>query len=125
MQIEQLVACENPGEEGDTQGLGAFVRYSTRFGNRELPITSVWGGFVAGVVYQGLIPGRDDDVAGAGVAWAKLNQDGTSQETAVEVFYKASLQSWLSIQPDLQYIASPSRIYRDELAVGIRFEAGF
>jgi carbohydrate-selective porin OprB len=123
--MEQLIARENPCDENDAQGLGAFARYSHRYGSIDLPIASAWAGFLAGFVYRGLIPGRDNDIAGAGVAWAKLSQDGTSQETAVEVFYKASLHSWLSIQPDLQYIASPSGVYRDALAVGIRFEAGF
>jgi hypothetical protein len=58
------------------QGLGAFARYSPRVGNRELPITMVWGGFVAGVIYRGLLPCRDDDVFGAGVAWAQLDRHG-------------------------------------------------
>ena len=61
----------------------------------------------------------------AGVAWARLNRSGTRQETAVEVFYKAAITPWLSIQPDLQYIASPSGIYRDALAVGLRFQVTF
>jgi porin len=125
VQMEQLVVRENPREEGDAQGLGAFASYFPRFGNREFPITSVWGDFVAGIVYRGLIPCRDEDVVGAGVSWAKLSRDGTLQETVVEVFYKAQIKPWMSIQPDLQYIASPSGIYSDSLAAGVRFEVGF
>ena len=83
---------------------------------------SVWGDVVGGIVYKGLIPGRDEDVLGAGVAWAKLNRSGALQETAVELFYKARITPWMSLQPDVQYIASPSGIHRDALAVGLRFE---
>ena len=64
--------------------------------------------------------GRDNDVVGAGVAWARLNLGGTNQETVVETFYKAQVTPLVSLQPDLQYIASPSGIYRDSLAVGLR-----
>jgi porin len=125
VQFEQLILREPPCQDVDAQGLGAFVRYSSRFSNRELPIPSVWEGFLAGIVYRGLIPGRDQDVAGSGVAWAKLDEAGTRQETALEVFYKAALRPWLRVQPDLQYIASPSGIHRDALAVGVRLESAF
>jgi hypothetical protein len=50
---------------------------------------------VTGIVYRGLIPCRDEDVVGAGVAWAQLNQGGTNQETAIEFFYKAQIKPWL------------------------------
>jgi porin len=125
VQVEQMLVREDPCQEDDRQGLGAIARYASRYGNRYLPITSVWEDALAGIVYRGPIPSRDDDVVGAGVAWAQLSQDGTLQETTVELFYKFQLRSGISIQPDLQYIARPSGIYRDALAGGIRFEAGF
>ena len=59
---------------------------------------------------------------GAGVVWAKLYQGGTNQETAFEFFYRAEVTPRISIQPDLQYIATPSGIHRDALAVGVRFQ---
>ena len=65
----------------------------------------------------------NEDVFGAGVAWAELYQGGTNQETVVEVFYKAQITPLLSVQPDLQYIVSPSGIHRDALVAGVRFEA--
>ena len=80
--------------------------------------------FVGGIVYTGLIPNRDQDVCGAGVAWSELFKGGTNQETIFEVFYKAQITHDLSIQPDLQYIASPSGIHPDSLVVGMRFELG-
>ena len=122
LQIEQLVLREEAGAEGEPQGLGAFARYSARYGTRDLPITSVWEEFLVGIVYRGPIPRRDEDIVGAGIAWAKLSQNGALQETVVDVFYKAALRPWLSVQPDIQYIANPSGVHRDALAIGIRFE---
>jgi carbohydrate-selective porin OprB len=122
VQLEQLIFRENPCEVGDAQGLGAFVSYFPRFGNAEIPIPVVWGDVVGGIVYRGPIPCRHQDVVGAGVAWAKLNRSGALQETVVEVFYKAVITPSLCIQPDLQYIASPSGIHRDALAAGLRFQ---
>jgi len=122
VQLEQVIVRENPCVEGDSQGLGAFVSYFPRFANRDFPIQSVWGDLVGGVVYRGLIPDRDQDVVGAGASWATLNKSGSLQETVIDVFYRASLTPWLTIQPDLQYIASPTGIHRDAIAVGLRFQ---
>jgi carbohydrate-selective porin OprB len=77
---------------------------------------------VAGVVGRGTLPCRDDDVIGVGVAYTELFQGGTNRETVTEVFYKAQLNPRLSLQPDLQYIGTPSGIFRDSLAVGLRFQ---
>jgi len=54
--------------------------------------------------------------------WAELYQGGTNQETVFEFFYKAELTPRISLQPDLQYIVTPSGIHRDALAVGVRFQ---
>ena len=70
------------------------------------------------------VVGHDQDVAGAGFAWAGLNQGGTNEESVVELFYKAKGSRRITLQPDLQYIASPSGIYRDSLAVGVRCQVG-
>lgn len=121
-QLEQLVYRENPSDVEDDQGLGVFVSYFPKFTSGAVPLSAIDNNFVAGIVYEGLIPGRDADVVGVGVAWAQLNQGGTNQETVTEVFYKRQFSPSLSIQPDLQYIASPSGIHPDSLAVGIRFQ---
>ena len=121
-QLEQLVYRECACDEDDTQGLAVFAGYYPRFRSGRLPAESVGDSFVAGLVYEGLIPGRDQDAVGAGVAWAELFQGGTHQESVFEFFYKVQIAPRVSIQPDLQYIASPSRIFRDALAVGMRFQ---
>ena len=108
--------------EEDDQGLGVFVSYFPKFSNGEIPLSAIDSNFVGGIVYKGLIPGRDADVVGGGVAWAQLNQGGTNQETVVETFYKLQVSPSFSLQPDIQYIASPSGIHSGALAVGIRFQ---
>lgn len=79
-------------------------------------------GAIALVVYRGLISGRDEDVVGVGAAWARLNQGGSQEETVIEVFYKAQITPSMTIQPDMQYVINPSGLYRDALAVGVRFQ---
>ena len=125
VQLEQLIFRENPGCPGDAQGLGAFVSHFPRFSSSAIPLGAVWSNVVGGIVYRGPIPCRNEDVVGAGVAWAKLNRSGTLQETVVEFFYKAQIGPRTSLQPDVQYIASPSGIHRDALAVGLRFQVAF
>ncbi|WP_182864708.1 carbohydrate porin [Stieleria mannarensis] len=122
VQVEQTLFRETPRQEEPVQGLGIFGSYFPRFANGSAPISSIDDALVCGVVYTGLIPGRDGDVAGAGYAWAGLHQGGANEEAVVELFYKARLTPKLTVQPDLQYISTPSGIYPDALAVGTRFE---
>ncbi len=51
--------------------------------------------------------------------------DDVTRETAIELFYKAQLTEFMSIQPDIQYIANPSGNGDDALVFGIRFEVVF
>ena len=102
-----------------------FVQYFPSFLNGDVPIPVISEDLNAGVVYKGLADGRNEDVVGAGIAWARLDQGGTNQETAVEVFYRARITPSLSIQPDIQYIATPSGVYPDALVVGIRFQLDY
>jgi porin len=120
LQIEQLLFRENPYSKQDSQGLGVVFSYFPRFPNGPIPVSAIIEDVVGGVVYRGLIPGRDEDVVGAGFAWAELDQGGTNEEIAFEVFYKAQVTPWMSVQPDFQYIKTPSGIYPDALVVGLR-----
>jgi porin len=64
----------------------------------------------AGLSYQGLIPGRDDDIAAAGVIYGSFSRyiPRTTAETVIEINYQITLTRWLSITPDLQYVIRPS-----------------
>ena len=92
----------------------------------------------AGVVYTGLVPRRDADELGFGVAAAfngspyerAIRADGGSPadaEIALEWTYRAVLTPWLSLQPDLQYILDPgARSDRPNAVVlGLRTEIAF
>ena len=128
IQWEQLIYRERTCDPDDAQGLGVFALYLPRFGGGPVTVSTletIEDSAAAGVVYRGLIAGRDDDVVGAGIAWARLNQGGTNREIVVEGFYKVQVTPSVSLQPDLQYIASPSGIYGDSLAVGLRCVVSF
>ena len=122
VQLEQQIYQENCCNEEDNQGLSVFAGYYPRSPGRLITADSIGDSLVAGFVYQGLIPSHDEDVVGAAVSWVELFQGGTNREMVFEFFYKAQISPHFSLQPDLQYIATPSGIYRDALAAGVRFE---
>lgn len=122
VQWEQSLYRERPWDEDCNQGLAAFAGYYPRFPGDQ-PITkSIGDSAVGGFTYTGLMPGRDNDVLGVGLAWSELFQGGTNREMATELFYRAVWSQKLSFQPDIQYISSPSGIFKDALAIGIRLE---
>jgi len=104
-----------PYREGEgEQGLGIFGRVgladdrTNRFG--------AYTGF--GLSYRGLLPGRDEDVAGLGVATAyngaayeASRKEGgvpvTAAETTLELTYRARASSWLFFQPNVQLVIDP------------------
>jgi len=122
IQWEQAVYRESPWDKESQQGLALFAGYYPRISGEQIIVESIGDSAVAGLTYTGLWSGRDNDVLGLGVAWAELYQGGTNSETVTELFYRATWTSRLSVQPDLQYISSPSGIFKDALAVGMRFE---
>lgn len=125
IQTEQFIFREDDGVDDMIQGLGVFVGYYPRIlGSQVLP-ESIGDSAVAGATYTGLLPHRDLDVLGAGMAWTELFQGGTNQETVVELFYRAQLTPRVRVQPDLQFIGSPSGIYRDSLVAGVRCQVDF
>ncbi|RMG01814.1 MAG: carbohydrate porin [Planctomycetota bacterium] len=119
MGFEQQLYRE-PWEVDDVQGLAAFFQYSWAAED----VNEVPNYFGAGVVYKGLFEGRDEDTLGFGAAYAEF-ADGTttrSAETALELFYKARIGSYICVQPDLQYIIAPGGEYDDAFVAGLRFE---
>ena len=122
LQLEQRIFRECDDRAEDIQGLEIFAAFYPRFHGEPVLADDLGSSFAAGLVYRGLLPQRDSDALGAGLVWAELFQGRTNQETAVELFYKAELTPRVSIQPDLQYIVTPSGIHRDALAAGVRFQ---
>jgi len=121
VQWEQMVYRES-SDTDDGQGLAVFAGYYPRLPGEAVILESIGDSAVVGLTYTGLWPGRDEDVAGWGVAWAEVYQGGTGHEMATEVFYRVNWNARWSLQPDLQYISSPSGIFRDAFVVGARIE---
>jgi porin len=94
------------------QGLGMFTHVGLS------PQSSSFINFYidGGLTYKGLIPSRDNDVLGVAVGYGHLTNDpqdnqGRSNpgyEIILETTYAIELTSWLSLQPDFQYVIHPS-----------------
>ncbi len=105
--FDQLVVREGPDDE---QGLGVFGRFGYR-----TPQTNRFARFwSAGVQYLGLIPGRDTDVLGFGVALdrgSRLNREFVNprfdNETVYEAYYAIQITKWFVLTPDVQYVDNP------------------
>lgn len=119
LQWEQSVYKEE-GLDPLNQGLSLFAGVYPRFVGDGALEDSIGNSLVAGLVYTGLLPGRDRDCLGLGLAWAELYRGGTNEETVTELFYRIQLTERLTLQPDFQYIASPSGIYPDAFVIGTR-----
>jgi porin len=125
----------------ESGGLSAFARLAGSPGDRNL--ISFYGD--AGLAYKGLIPGRDDDTAGIGVAYARIggNARGLDQDTqffalssypvrdqeiVLELTYQFQLTPWMILQPNLQRSFHPGgrvlnpdgSIRHDALVLGLR-----
>jgi porin len=89
-----------------------------------------------GFNFTGFIPGRYFDAAGVAVARSHVSDDFSSSqvaqgnppssaETVVEATYKAQIAPWWSVQPDVQYIVTPSGVEgsKSALVLGVRSSA--
>lgn len=90
------------------RSLDAFVQY----GWADQHISSIAHHIGLGIALTGPFSARRDDVLGLMGSCALLSNDPAAgfdddAEVAVELFYKAQVLPWLSVQPDLQYIANP------------------
>jgi len=126
---QMLYREEDEGDEA--QGLSWFGRAGLAPPDRGSVNVYVDTGFV----YAGPWPGRDNDAAGLGFAWAQmpasaaryLDGGNAGLEMAFEATYKAQLTPWFSIQPDLQYIVQPggSTALGNALVAGLSVSLAF
>jgi porin len=122
--LDQTLIRENPESDDDAQGLGLFVIYD----HANESIIETDQDLAAGLAYTGLLPKRDEDVAGIGVMWAHLSDDAgfaRNSETLVEAFYKVQVTPWFAIQPDLQYVIDPAFATHDALVGTLRLNLSF
>lgn len=126
--FDQLLHKEVQDDDDDTQGIGLFARFSVA---DDAVCEARWHAGVGGV-WQGMIPNRDDDVAGL-AAYAVRFTDSASAgfaddyEVDFELFYKIQLTRFASIKPDLQYIINPGGTgdLDDALVASVRFALEF
>jgi porin len=120
---EKQLFAEADGE----QGLGAFLQFGFADGGRN-EFNRYYGG---GLTYQGIIPSRDADVLSLGYAsvhhgdaFLESTDDALRWETAFELTYRAEITSWLTLQPDVQYIVNPgaAKGVSDAKVIGLRVE---
>ncbi|MCE0499673.1 MAG: carbohydrate porin [Methylacidiphilales bacterium] len=118
----------------DTQIISFFVRSGGAPSNTNFVDYYAEGGFN----FTGFIPGRDNDIGGIAVARSHVSDDyGQSQilqgnppssaETVIEATYKVQIAPWWSIQPDLQYIVTPSGVQgsKNATVLGLRTTVAF
>jgi len=117
---DQMVWRES-GDPEDAQGLGIFGRFS--WADEDVnEMKTYWS---CGAQYEGLLPGRDDDVLGVGFAQGRASRDAgypTSYECVVEAYYNIEVTPWLHISPDFQWIINPGAdaSVDNAVAVGLR-----
>lgn len=112
------------------QGLGVFARYG--WAHRDVNrLAHFWS---LGASYTGLIPERDVDVLGVGVAQSIFSQDyraqideGADRETVYELYYAIKVTPWCIISPDVQVVTNPGgdKDVRDALVGGVRVKLSF
>ena len=77
-----------------------------------------------GLSYQGLIPQRGDDIASMGAIDGSFSRhvSGATAETVLEANYQITINRWLSLTPDLQYVIRPSGSGRigNAMVLGLR-----
>lgn len=117
---EQMLFREGAVEDPAKQGLVAFGRVAAAPSDRNLAEFGIDGG----VVYRGLIPGRDYDTLGLAASYLRISDDIRSAQRAVnrvapgafvvadyeaviELSYKLQLAAWWTLQPSLQYVMHP------------------
>ena len=125
---EQTVYRE---KDDPAQGLALFLRYGVASGD----VNTLDRSYSLGLRYRGLLPGRDEDEFGIGLtrghAGAKFRQAAatplTTNETALEITYRARVTPWLAIQPTLQRIVHPGHdpALGNAWVGGARFEVAF
>ncbi|MBI5814277.1 MAG: carbohydrate porin [Nitrospinae bacterium] len=101
-------------ETHEGHGLAIFGQYGVA-PKTHSQISDYFGG---GLHYMGIFPGRDNDMAGIAVAYAKISDDlaqtskdvdgvDLTAETTYEFTYRAEIFPWLFIQPDFQIVVNP------------------
>ncbi len=101
--LDQMVYAEP--DSGRNQGLTPFLAATIMPQTSINPIPYF---LMGGLVYKGLFPSRDQDTTSFGLAYGQFSdQLAGTYEMAFELNHEFEVTSWLSLQPDVQYIRRP------------------
>ncbi|MDP8263224.1 MAG: carbohydrate porin [Candidatus Ancaeobacter aquaticus] len=89
----------------------------------------------AGVIYRGLIPSRDHDLAGVNIAYGKWSSDlrdhdrdigltPRAYEISIDFTYRVMVNDWMFVQPDAQFIIRPGGTGETPNALALTFRVG-
>ncbi len=99
-------------KENDDLKAGQGIAVAARYGHARGEVNEIDGFWAFAAQYEGLIPTRDKDVLGLGVAQGILSRefrrihDRADRETVYEVYYAIKVAPWLVVSPDFQYIVN-------------------
>jgi len=90
----------------------------------------------AGFTLFGPFPGRGHDALSVGISYTNFapdylrdqrsaGMDVTSYESIAEFTYQAAITSWLSVQPDLQFVFDPHYSHHDAIVLGLQVTINF
>lgn len=129
---DQMIYRE--GGPGSDQGLTPWAAINFSPSNlNQFPL------FVdGGLIYKGLIPTRNQDITAIGTAYGMWSNDlactqsdmglrKNIYEMMFELTYKAQINPWLFVQPDIQYILHPggTGYIKDAVVIGTRVGVTF
>jgi porin len=111
------------GGAGSEQGLTPWAAFTFAPLQRvnTLPLFAA-----AGLVWQGLFPGRDDDTSNLGAYYGRFSDDLSDRrfETVVGLNHRFQVAPWLYVTPDLQYVIRPGGSDQEPDALVIGAEIG-
>lgn len=91
----------------DARGISGFVQ----LGLADDAVSAVSAQYAGGIVFNGLVPGRTDDAFGLYASLCDFSDDAAAgfdaDEFVVEFTYECAVTPWLTVKPDLQWIANP------------------
>jgi porin len=89
----------------DNSGISGFAQFGIN-NSETLPIDEYFG---LGLTEFGLVPNRQNDSAGVGLAWSSLNRNifKRSSELMFQAYYQAHITHGAYFQPAISYIPTP------------------
>lgn len=116
----------NPDSHAD-----GFIRY----GRANADFNQFSSYFQTGIVFSGMVPGRDEDQFALSFSTARTGdkyrlaaldagQEATRHESVWEATYRAQMTPWLAVQPNIQYVINPGTDaqIKNATVLGVRFE---